>query len=88
MSAQRTKKKSSTGEDEAFEDVIDQLEQLVHSLEDGELPLEKSLEAFEAGVGLARRAQAKLDNMDRRIEKLTEEGLLEPMESDSHDGDN
>ena len=88
MSAQGTKKKSTINKSEAFEDVLGQLEQLVQSLEEGELPLEKSLEAFEAGVGLARRAQAKLDNMERRIEKLTEEGLLEPMESDSHDGDN
>lgn len=61
-----------------FEDALARLEQIVDTLEAGNLPLEDSLKAFEEGVGLARRCARYLDEAEKRIELLTkdETGLL------------
>jgi exodeoxyribonuclease VII small subunit len=61
-----------------FEDALARLEQIVDTLEAGNLPLEDSLKAFEEGVGLARRCARYLDEAEKRIELLTkdEAGLL------------
>ena len=69
-----------------FEDALARLEQIVDTLEAGNLPLEDSLKAFEEGVGLARRCARYLDEAEKRIELLTkdEAGLLktQPFEWD------
>jgi exodeoxyribonuclease VII small subunit len=39
-------------------------------LEDGDLPLEKSLELFEQGIRLSRECQERLSQAERRIEIL------------------
>jgi exodeoxyribonuclease VII small subunit len=69
-----------------FEDALARLEQIVDTLEAGNLPLEDSLKAFEEGVGLARRCARYLEEAEKRIELLTkdETGLLrtEPFEWD------
>ncbi len=61
-----------------FEDALARLEQIVDTLEAGNLPLEESLKAFEEGVGLARRCARYLEEAEKRIELLTkdEAGLL------------
>lgn len=53
-----------------FEASLARLGEIVEQLEGGELPLERSLELFEEGVRLARAAQTKLDEAERRVEKL------------------
>lgn len=76
------KKKTSSdrvADDAPFEQVMQGLEALVQNLEGGELGLEDSLQAFEDGVALARRAQAALDAMEKRIDVLTAEGSLQPL---------
>ncbi|MFQ5893911.1 MAG: exodeoxyribonuclease VII small subunit [Nitrospinota bacterium] len=61
-----------------FEDALARLEQLVHMLEGGNLPLEESLQAFEEGIGLVRHCAKYLEEAGRRLEVLTkdESGLL------------
>lgn len=54
----------------AFEDSARRLAEIVLELEGGELPLERSLELFEEGVRLARAAQRRLDEAERRVEEL------------------
>jgi exodeoxyribonuclease VII small subunit len=54
----------------SFEDAIKQLGEIVKRLEDGELTLEQSLQAFEQGVSLARAAQARLDAAEARVDEL------------------
>jgi len=58
----------------SFESLLERLEAIVDRLEEGDLPLEVSLEAFEAGVALAGRCAAQLEQTERRIEVLVEEG--------------
>jgi exodeoxyribonuclease VII small subunit len=57
-----------------FESALAELETIVKKLEDGDLPLEKSLELFERGVQLSRFCHSKLEAAERRIEILNERG--------------
>jgi exodeoxyribonuclease VII small subunit len=54
----------------SFESSLEELEKIVRELEQGELPLEKSLELFEQGVRLSRECQDRLNQAERRIEIL------------------
>jgi len=53
-----------------FEQSMERLGHIVEKLEEGELPLEQSLELFEEGVRLSRLAQERLDAAQQRIERL------------------
>jgi exodeoxyribonuclease VII small subunit len=62
-----------------FESAIAELEKIVKQLEEGDLPLEKSLALFERGVELSRYCHDQLGSAQRRIEILSERGdLKEP----------
>ena len=56
-----------------FEASLGALEKIVAQLESGELPLERALEIFEDGVGLARRCQSQLEEAERKVEVLLRE---------------
>jgi exodeoxyribonuclease VII small subunit len=59
-----------------FESAIAELEGIVRQLEEGDLPLERSLALFERGVSLSRYCHDQLGAAERRIEQLTERGEL------------
>jgi exodeoxyribonuclease VII small subunit len=59
-----------------FEAAIAELEAIVKKLEEGDLPLEKSLEFYERGVQLSRFCHARLEDADKRIEILNERGEI------------
>ena len=56
--------------EKSFEKSLADLETIVGKLEDGDLPLEESLELFEKGIKLSRECRARLANAERRIEIL------------------
>jgi exodeoxyribonuclease VII small subunit len=56
----------------SFEESLQELEQRVHALEKGDLPLEEALRLFEEGVGLVRECHERLDVADARILALTQ----------------
>ncbi len=56
-----------------FEESLSALEKVVAQLESGDLPLERALEIFEDGVGLARRCQSQLEEAERKVEVLLRE---------------
>jgi len=56
--------------EKTFEASLNDLEKIVKQLEDGDLPLEKSLKLFEDGVKLSRECRERLANAERRIEVL------------------
>jgi exodeoxyribonuclease VII small subunit len=62
--------KSQEAPQKNFESSLEALEKIVRELEQGELPLEKSLELFEQGVRLSRECQERLNQAERRIEIL------------------
>lgn len=56
--------------EKSFETSLTELEQIVTKLENGDLPLEDSLELFEKGITLSRECRTRLTNAERRIEIL------------------
>lgn len=63
-----------TAEELPFEDALARLESLVDRLEHGDLALEEALTAFEQGVRLTRQCAAQLEQAERRVDELVEEG--------------
>jgi exodeoxyribonuclease VII small subunit len=59
-----------------FESAIAEADNIARALEEGDLPLEKSLELYERGVHLLRYCQARLESAEKRIEILNERGEL------------
>ena len=64
-----------------FEASLEALEQIVRQLEDGDLPLDKSLELFEQGIRLSRECQDRLSQAERRIEILLRDNQGRPVAS-------
>ena len=56
-----------------FEKALENLEQLVSSMESGELSLEDSLKAFETGIKLTRECQTALKEAEQKIQILMNE---------------
>ena len=59
-----------------FESATAELDGIVRRLEEGDLPLEKSMELYERGLQLARFCHARIEEAERRIELLNERGEL------------
>jgi exodeoxyribonuclease VII small subunit len=55
---------------ETFESCLDELEKVVRQLEGGDLPLERSLELFERGMGLSDSCRKQLEAAETRVEIL------------------
>ncbi len=53
-----------------FEEALAELEGVVRRLEQGELPLEDSLAAFERGMALVKQLSTRLEAIERRVEVL------------------
>ena len=61
-----------------FEAAIAELEGIVKKLEEGDLPLEHSMQLYERGVQLSRFCHARLEEAERRVEILNERGEIKP----------
>jgi exodeoxyribonuclease VII small subunit len=64
-----------------FEDALDRLEAIVTRLEEGEVPLEESIQAYAEGTRLVRLCLSKLEAAEATIRDLSEKGggfTLEP----------
>jgi exodeoxyribonuclease VII small subunit len=57
----------------SFEEAMEQLEQLVGKLENGDVPLEKAIDLFQEGMKLSHICSQKLEQVERKIEILVEE---------------
>ncbi|GGG52453.1 exodeoxyribonuclease 7 small subunit [Pseudohongiella nitratireducens] len=70
-----------------FETALAELETLVSQMEDGDLSLEESLNAFESGIKLTRQCQQALQQAELKVQKLSEaedgEPVLEPLDPES-----
>lgn len=58
-----------------FEAALNELEQIVHTMEDGRLPLEESIAAYRRGSELLIHCQQQLSDAERKIQIL-EDGAL------------
>lgn len=62
----------ATGQVAEFEKSLDELEQLVSRMEQGELSLDESLQSFERGIALYRSCQSALEQAELRVKLLVD----------------
>lgn len=62
-----------------FEEALKKLEKIVQDLEDGDLPLDESLEKYEEGIRLSKVCARKLEAAKKKVELLlkSEDGSFE-----------
>lgn len=63
-----------------FEEAYAQLEAIVARLEAGDLTLEESVTLYQQGQALARYCSDLLDKAELRVQQLTDDGTLAPLE--------
>lgn len=54
-------------DDLTFEEALKQMEDIVNKLEEGELPLNRSLEMFEEGIKLYRYCVSKMEEVEGKV---------------------
>ena len=54
----------------SYEETVETLEQVLSELEEGGLPLDQAVDAYERGVALSERAQKLLTEAELRIDTL------------------
>jgi exodeoxyribonuclease VII small subunit len=87
MAKKTTDKPLPTEGEAPLENEIARLEEIVAQLESGETSLEKSIELYGEGHRIGRKALARLEDLERRIDivaRESEDGSLEtvPFEED------
>ena len=65
-SSSNSKKKSLN-----FESTLSEIEKIIESLEEGNLSLEDSIEAYEKGISLTKACQKMLSDAELKIKKLS-----------------
>ena len=71
---------------QSLEAALAELEKIVSSMEEGDLPLERSLAAYKRGAELLKYCQAALQDAQQQV-KVLEEGVLRDFKSDGNDDD-
>jgi exodeoxyribonuclease VII small subunit len=56
----------------SFEQAIKELTSIVQRIEQGEIPLENSLQQYERGMALIKHCRTILQKAEKRIEKISE----------------
>jgi len=79
-------KAASSQSPQSLEAALAELEKIVSSMEEGELPLERSLAAYKRGAELLKYCQAALQDAQQQV-KVLEEGVLRDFKSDGNDDD-
>lgn len=69
-----TEKTNSTVADLSFEQAMQELEVLVRRLEEGRLPLEEAIQAYERGTLLKNHCEAKLQAAKLRVDQVVLSG--------------
>ena len=70
-----------------FEQSLKQLENLVETLETGNLNLDESLKSFEKGIKITRDCQSALTDAEQRVRILTSDATSNAKTVDFIDGD-
>ena len=64
----------------SFENAIKELTNIVGQIEQGQIPLQESLEQYERGMSLIKHCRGILQQAEKRIEKISKEGKPEDRE--------
>lgn len=82
MVTKKTKKSSQATD---FEGALDELEQLVERMEQGETRLEDALKDFERGIALTRTCQKSLADAEQKVEILLKQNATASTEDFDQD---
>ncbi|MDQ0858451.1 exodeoxyribonuclease VII small subunit [Bacillus sp. V2I10] len=64
-----------------FEQAMEELEQIVEKLEEGDVPLEKAIAYFQDGMKLSKICHDKLQTVEKQMDQiLREDGELAPFD--------
>lgn len=55
-----------------FEQSLSELEHIVARMEEGQLPLEESLQLFEKGINLTQQCQKALNDAEQKVSQLVD----------------
>ena len=72
---------------QSLEAALAELEKIVSGMEQGELPLERSLAAYKRGAELLKYCQAALQDAQQQV-KVLEDGILRNFKSDDGNDNN
>ena len=70
-----------------FEQAIGQLKGIVDRIEQGEIPLQDSLEQYEKGMALIKHCRDILQKAEKRIERISKEEPPEPQKEEKEDSE-
>ena len=73
------KKKKNDIENMSFEEAIKELTNIVGKIEEGQIPLQDSLEQYEKGMALIKQCRTILQKAEERIEKITKDEERDPI---------
>jgi exodeoxyribonuclease VII small subunit len=73
--------KTSTAKSTSFESAVAELETIVQDMENGQLPLDQALSAYQRGTGLLRHCQGLLTKAEQTIRVLEAEASPEAPQS-------
>ena len=81
-------KKQKTDIDKmSFEEAIKELTNIVGKIEQGQIPLQDSLEQYEKGMALIKQCRTILQKAEERIEKITKEQEEDTKDNSRHEKD-
>lgn len=60
-----------------FDEILEELESIVESMDDGSLKLEETIESYEKGIKLIKQAQVSLKNFEKKVQVLNSKNELE-----------
>jgi exodeoxyribonuclease VII small subunit len=67
----------------SFEAKLAELEALVRQMEQGSMPLDTSLDAFEKGIQLAKECHAILDSASQKVTEIKQSGEQAPFDPEA-----
>lgn len=65
-----------------YEQAILRLEEIIHQLENNEIPLENSIALFQEGIELSKYCDQKLKNIQEKVAQIYENGQLKDFETE------
>ncbi|MCK5216553.1 MAG: exodeoxyribonuclease VII small subunit [Methanosarcinales archaeon] len=68
---------SENGDDISFEEALMKLEEIVRTMESGDLSLDESLNLFEHGITLTKQCSFQLEHAKQKVEELAEQNSPE-----------
>lgn len=65
-----------------YEKAISRLEEIIHQLENNEIPLEDSIALFQEGIELSKYCDNRLKNIQKKVAQIYEDGQLKEFETE------